>query len=201
MSGFLEGGAVFAFGLTLLAGLSTGLGSLAALLTHRTNKAFLCAALGFSAGVMVYVSTIEIYAKARLALTGALGLRAGSWATAGAFFAGILTWVAWNILRTLDDRMNSFLMCHAWKSLDLIICHISFIQKVHGNVDAFLCFFNEFSSVLWCKHSLTQSIELTFQFINPCISFFLIACNTLCFFILISGFSFARLPISSSSSG
>ena len=34
---------------------------------------------------------------------------------------------------TLDDRMNSFLMCHAWKSLDLIICHISFVQKVHGN--------------------------------------------------------------------
>ena len=90
MNGFLEGGVVFAFGLTLLAGLSTGLGSLAALLTRRTNKAFLCAALGFSAGVMVYVSTIEIYAKARLALTGALGLRAGSWATAGAFFAGIL---------------------------------------------------------------------------------------------------------------
>ena len=90
MNGFLEGGVVFAFGLTLLAGLSTGLGSLAALLTRRTNKAFLCAALGFSAGVMVYVSTIEIYAKARLALTGAMGLRAGSWATAGAFFAGIL---------------------------------------------------------------------------------------------------------------
>ena len=90
MNGFLEGGVVFAFGLTLLAGLSTGLGSLAALLTRRTNKAFLCAALGFSAGVMVYVSTIEIYAKARLALTGAMGLRAGSWVTAGAFFAGIL---------------------------------------------------------------------------------------------------------------
>ena len=88
-----------------------------------------------------------------------------------AFFAGILAWVAGNILRTLDDRMNSFLMCHAWKSLDLIICHISFVQKVHGDVDAFLCFFNEFSSVLWCKHSLTQSIKLTFQFINPCISF------------------------------
>ncbi len=90
MNGFLEGGVGFAFGLTLLAGLSTGLGSLAALFSRRTNKAFLCAALGFSAGVMVYVSTIEIYAKARLALTGELGLRAGSWATSGAFFAGIL---------------------------------------------------------------------------------------------------------------
>ena len=99
-----------------------------------------------------------------------------------AFFAGILAWVAGNILRTLDDRMNSFLMCHAWKSLDLIICHISFVQKVHGDVDAFLCFFNELSSVLWGKHSLTHSIKLAFQFINPCISFFLchvskITCN------------------------
>ena len=90
MDGFFEGGFGFAFGLTLLAGLSTGFGSLAALFSRRTNKAFLCAALGFSAGVMVYVSMIEIFAKARLALTGALGLRAGSWATAGAFFAGIL---------------------------------------------------------------------------------------------------------------
>lgn len=90
MNGFFEGGVGFAFGLTLLAGLSTGFGSLAALFSRRTNKAFLCAALGFSAGVMVYVSMIEIFAKARLALTGALGLRAGSWATAGAFFAGIL---------------------------------------------------------------------------------------------------------------
>lgn len=90
MNGFLEGGVGFAFGLTLLAGLSTGIGSLAALFSRRTNKAFLCAALGFSAGVMVYVSMIEIFAKARLALTGTLGLRAGSWATAGAFFAGIL---------------------------------------------------------------------------------------------------------------
>lgn len=90
MNGFLEGGVGFAFGLTLLAGLSTGIGSLAALFSRRTNKAFLCAALGFSAGVMVYVSMIEIFGKARLALTGALGLRAGSWATAGAFFAGIL---------------------------------------------------------------------------------------------------------------
>jgi len=90
VNGFLESGVGFAFGLTLLAGLSTGIGSLAALFSRRTNKAFLCAALGFSAGVMVYVSMIEIFAKARLALTGALGLRAGSWATAGAFFAGIL---------------------------------------------------------------------------------------------------------------
>ena len=42
-----------AFGLTLLAGLSTGIGSLMALFARRTNTAFLCASLGFSAGVMI----------------------------------------------------------------------------------------------------------------------------------------------------
>ncbi len=48
------------------------------------------APLGFSAWVMIYVSMIEIFQKAQRALTGALGLRSGSWAAAGAFFAGIL---------------------------------------------------------------------------------------------------------------
>ena len=56
---------LFAFGLTLLAGLSTGIGSALAFYTKRTNEKFLSAALGFSAGVMIYVSMIEIFAKAK----------------------------------------------------------------------------------------------------------------------------------------
>ena len=47
---------LFAFGLTLFAGLSTGIGSALALFTKRTNTKFLSLALGFSAGVMIYVS-------------------------------------------------------------------------------------------------------------------------------------------------
>lgn len=80
----------FAFGLTLLAGLSTGIGSGLAFFFRRTNPKFLSTALGFSAGVMIYVSFVEIMAKARDALTVELGMRAGSWATVGAFFSGIL---------------------------------------------------------------------------------------------------------------
>jgi|GEM_PF-6707735 len=38
----------FAFSLTLLAGLSTGIGSILAFYTKQTNKKFLSAALGFS---------------------------------------------------------------------------------------------------------------------------------------------------------
>ena len=80
----------YAFLLTLLAGLSTGIGSLIALLAKRTNRRFLSVSLGFSAGVMVYVSMIEIFAKAQTALTAQLGQRPGSWATVAAFFGGML---------------------------------------------------------------------------------------------------------------
>ena len=80
----------YAFLLTLLAGLSTGIGSLIALLAKRTNRRFLSVSLGFSAGVMIYVSMIEIFAKAQTALTAQLGQRPGSWATVLAFFGGML---------------------------------------------------------------------------------------------------------------
>lgn len=79
-----------AFGMTLLAGLSTGIGSLIALLTRHTNRRFLSVALGFSAGVMIYVSLVEILAKARESLAVQLGARWGSWAAVAAFFGGML---------------------------------------------------------------------------------------------------------------
>ena len=62
---------LFAFSLTLFAGLSTGIGSALAFFTKQTNTKFLTASLGFSAGVMIYVSMIEIFVKARDALSEA----------------------------------------------------------------------------------------------------------------------------------
>ena len=81
---------LLAFTLTLIAGLSTGIGSCIAFLAKHTNKKFLSVSLGFSAGVMIYVSMIEIVVKAKEALISMLGETGGSWATAGAFFAGML---------------------------------------------------------------------------------------------------------------
>ncbi|HOS41419.1 MAG TPA: zinc transporter ZupT, partial [Spirochaetota bacterium] len=46
---------LIAFALTAIAGLSTGVGSAIAVLANTTNKKFLSLALGFSAGVMMYV--------------------------------------------------------------------------------------------------------------------------------------------------
>ena len=60
------------------------------LLTNRTNTKFLSIALGFSAGVMIYVSFVEILFKAKESLISVLGVKAGSWATVGGFFFGIL---------------------------------------------------------------------------------------------------------------
>lgn len=79
----------FAFGLTLLAGLATGIGSALAFFTRTTNTRFLSLALGFSAGVMIYVSFVEILSKAKVELTAALGHGPGTWVTVGAFFGGI----------------------------------------------------------------------------------------------------------------
>jgi len=81
---------VFAFALTALAGLSTGIGSVIALFFRRTNTRFLSVSLGLSAGVMIYVSFVEMLSEARHSLVEELGERAGSWAAVGSFFGGML---------------------------------------------------------------------------------------------------------------
>lgn len=81
---------LFAFGLTLFAGLSTGIGSMLAFFTKKTNTKFLAISLGFSAGVMIYVSMVEIFVKSKDALVAELGLKMGSWLTVISFFGGML---------------------------------------------------------------------------------------------------------------
>ncbi len=89
---------LFAFALTALAGLSTGIGSAIALFVKRTNKRFLSLSLGLSAGVMLYVSFVEILAKARESLSAALGEEPGTWVAVGTFFGGL-------IVAALIDRL------------------------------------------------------------------------------------------------
>jgi len=93
---------LFAFSLTLFAGLSTGIGSGIAFFAKKTNTGFLSMALGFSAGVMIYVSFVEIFAKAKNELTFALGDTQGYWVTTAAFFGGIL------LIAIIDKLIPSF---------------------------------------------------------------------------------------------
>ena len=87
-----------AFLMTLLAGMSTGVGSLIAFFSKKTNQKFLVASLGFSAGVMIYVSMIELFQTAKSLLSGQIGSTAASHLSAVSFFVGIL-------LIALIDRM------------------------------------------------------------------------------------------------
>lgn len=84
------GDVLFALSLTLFAGLATGIGSLIAFFTSTTNKKFLSISLGFSAGVMIYVSMIEIFVKAKDSLVAEMGEQTGYWVTVISFFGGML---------------------------------------------------------------------------------------------------------------
>ena len=79
-----------ALGITLLAGLATGIGSIIAFTAQRTNYRFLSVATGFSAAVMLYVSFVEIFFKGVAALTARFGDYCGHWINAGSFFTGML---------------------------------------------------------------------------------------------------------------
>jgi ZIP family zinc transporter len=78
-----------AFGMTLIAGLATGIGSLIALLFKRTNTNFLCVSLGFSAGVMLYVSFMEMLPTALSELAGIFGEKTGTLYLILSFFGGM----------------------------------------------------------------------------------------------------------------
>lgn len=80
----------FAFGLTLLAGMATGIGSVIAFTAKRTNYRFLSVATGFSAGVILYVSFVEIFFKGADALAGRYGDVLGNWINVASFFGGML---------------------------------------------------------------------------------------------------------------
>lgn len=79
-----------AFALTLFAGLATGIGSILAFFSSRWNFRFLSFSTGFSAGVMLYVSFVEILFKGKLSLQQVYGTNQGEWINTAAFFMGIL---------------------------------------------------------------------------------------------------------------
>ncbi len=64
---------LLAFLITLGAGLATGIGSFLAFSAHKTDKKFLSFMLGLSAGVMIYVSLVEIFQKSVVSLSEAFG--------------------------------------------------------------------------------------------------------------------------------
>jgi len=102
-----------AFLLTLFAGLSTGIGSLMAFLSKKFNPKFLAGSLGFSAGVMVYVSFVEIFPQAKKALIEDYGYQTGYFYTVLAFFSGIV------LIAIIDKFVPSYENPHEIKNISI----------------------------------------------------------------------------------
>jgi len=103
---------LFAFLLTLFAGLSTGIGSLMAFISKEFNHKFLAGSLGFSAGVMIYVSFVEIFPEAKKSLVTLYGYKTGYLYTTIAFFAGII------LIALIDKFVPSYENPHEPKNFD-----------------------------------------------------------------------------------
>jgi len=81
---------IFALLLTLFAGLASGIGGLLAFTKLANNAKFFASSLGFSAGVMIYVSFLEIIPKGLAALNENFTSSVSEWIAIGGFFVGIL---------------------------------------------------------------------------------------------------------------
>eukprot|EP00882_Tetradesmus_deserticola_P003764 GHRQ01003979.1.p1 GENE.GHRQ01003979.1~~GHRQ01003979.1.p1 ORF type:complete len:417 (+),score=139.42 GHRQ01003979.1:220-1470(+) len=91
----VEGNVALAFGLVVAAGMCTCLGAMLVFCTSLANHRVLAAALGASAGVMLYVSFVEITNKAVIAFADA-GLpdhEAARYATFSFFLGVVATWL------------------------------------------------------------------------------------------------------------
>ena len=81
---------LFAFMLTIFAGLATSIGALLAFFSKSKNYTTLSIGMGFSAGVMIYVSFVEILEKSKVAFAELYGQNVTAEALALlCFFAGI----------------------------------------------------------------------------------------------------------------
>ena len=81
---------MFAFALTIIAGLATGIGGIIVLFSKADNKKFLSICLSFSAGVMLYIAFAEIFLEALEMLEYEFGGENGLLIATVAFFAGIV---------------------------------------------------------------------------------------------------------------
>ncbi len=88
------------------------------------QQKFLSVSLGFSAGVMIYVSMIEIFSQAQDALQAELGEKWGSWSTVIAFFGGML------LIALIDKCIPSEENPHEVKSLEADTGHTTKLMRM-----------------------------------------------------------------------
>jgi len=114
---------LLAMGLTVFAGLSTGIGGLFVLLYKRTNAKLLAVSLGFSAGVMIFVSFAEFLFEAKRMLGDVFGESQGYLLTLVSFFSGML------LIALIDRLVPSYENPHESRKIEPDTGHCN----IHGN--------------------------------------------------------------------
>lgn len=99
---------LFAFLISLLAGLSTAIGGLVPLFTDRRSTRFLCFSLGLSAGVMVYVSFMEMLPEAIVSLSAYYSRRTAGLMALGFFLIGMAVIALIDRLVPENDNPHEF---------------------------------------------------------------------------------------------
>jgi ZIP family zinc transporter len=101
------GGAMWpAFIMSTLAGMSTAIGGLIAILSKRTNERFLSASLGFSAGVMLLVSFDELLPDSKASLLPFFGQRYSGFIAAASMVAGAAVALLIGVIVPSGDRQH-----------------------------------------------------------------------------------------------
>lgn len=98
---------IFAFSLTILTGLATGVGSLIAFILKRDNFKLLSFMLGFSAGIMIYVALLALLPEAQKLISNTHSLTDGIFILTGSFVLGIILAIIIDKIIPEPDTNNS----------------------------------------------------------------------------------------------
>ncbi len=109
----MEGNFLNAILLTLYAGLATGIGGIVIMFVKKFSPKFLSASLGFSAGVMILISLVELFPEAQHSLSAIYGEKLGLFYTLLAFFAGM------GFIALIDNLVPSYENPHEVNELTL----------------------------------------------------------------------------------
>jgi len=111
----VDNAVLLAFMVTLGAGLATGIGSTIAFFAKTTNKAFFAISMGFSAGVMIYLSFAEILPKSTAYLETEVSEIAAAGYAVAALIAGMV------LMAGIDALVPSGANPHENTSVELLV--------------------------------------------------------------------------------
>lgn len=138
---------LFAFLLTLLAGLATGIGGAISFFAPRFDKKFLSVSLGFSAGVMIYISFFELVPNG-LELLHNVDEQRQRWIYLWAFFGGILLTYGLDLFIPHENNLKNIQIkykkhsCYSSKKLLRLGIVMAFVLALHNIPEGMATFFS-----------------------------------------------------------